>query len=121
MPSTAPSRSQAAQGITVVIATGDSGSATCNVYPETAAQYSLAVSGLASTPFNLAVGGTDFDDVNTWSTYWNATNNTSTLSSAKSYISEMTWTKSCARSGLSTLCASVSNSGIDLIARRRAQ
>ena len=106
----------AAQGITVVIATGDSGSATCDVYPETAAQYGLAVSGLASTPFNLAVGGTDFDDVNTWSTYWNATNNTSTLSSAKSYIPEMTWNDSCARSGLSTLCASVSSAGIDLIA-----
>ncbi|MGD1155696.1 MAG: protease pro-enzyme activation domain-containing protein [Terriglobia bacterium] len=106
----------AAQGITVVIATGDSGSTTCDVYPETAAQYGLAVSGLASTPFNLAVGGTDFDDVSTWSTYWNATNNTSTLSSAKSYIPEMTWNDSCARSGLSTLCASVSSDGIDLIA-----
>ncbi len=64
----------------------------------------------------MAVGGTDFDDVNTWSTYWNATNNTSTLSSAKSYIPEITWNDSCARSGLSTLCASVSSAGIDLIA-----
>jgi subtilase family serine protease len=106
----------AAQGITVVIASGDSGSATCDVYPETAAQYGLAVSGLASTPFNVAVGGTDFDDVNAWSTYWNATNNPSTLASAKSYIPEMTWNDSCARSGLSTLCASVSSDGSDLIA-----
>jgi subtilase family serine protease len=105
----------AAQGITVVIASGDSGSATCDAYPETAAQYGLAVSGLASTPFNVAVGGTDFDDVNTWSTYW-STNNSSTWSSAKSYIPESTWNDSCARSGLSTSCASVSSDGSDLIA-----
>ena len=30
----------------------------------------LAVSGLASTPYNVAVGGTDFDQVNKWSSYW---------------------------------------------------
>jgi subtilase family serine protease len=105
----------AAQGITVVIASGDSGSATCDVYPETAAKYGLAVNGLASTPFSVAVGGTDFDDANTWSTYWNSTNS-STWSSAKSYIPESTWNDSCARTGLSASCASVSSHGTDLIA-----
>jgi subtilase family serine protease len=108
----------AAQGITVVIASGDRGSAVCDAYVgETAAQYGLAVSGFASTPFNVAVGGTDFDDVNTWSTYWNASNsNTSTWLTAKSYIPESTWNDSCARSGLSTSCATVSTDGSDLIA-----
>jgi hypothetical protein len=105
----------AAQGITVVIASGDSGSATCDVYPETAAKYGLAVNGLASTPFSVAVGGTDFDDANTWSTYWNSTNSSS-WSSAKSYIPESTWNDSCARTGLSASCASVSSHGTDLIA-----
>ena len=38
---------------------------------ETAAQYGLAVTGIASTPFNVAVGGTDFNDVSNWSQYWN--------------------------------------------------
>ena len=53
----------AAQGITVLMAAGDSGSAGCDrVVGETAAQYGLAVSGFASTPFNVAVGGTDFND-----------------------------------------------------------
>src|SRR5882672_2822681 len=47
----------AAQGITVVVSTGDSGSAGCDptgVSPN-AAVNGLAVSGIASTPFNVAV------------------------------------------------------------------
>ena len=52
----------AAQGITVLLGAGDSGSAGCDSVElgEIAAQYGLAVSGFASTPFNVAVGGTDF-------------------------------------------------------------
>ena len=66
----------AAQGITVLMAAGDSGSAACDrVAGETAAQYGLMVSGLASTPFNVAVGGTDFNDVSDPTTYWSLTNN----------------------------------------------
>lgn len=47
----------AAQGITVVIASGDSGSAGCDYSQagEFAAQFGLNVSGMASTPFNVAV------------------------------------------------------------------
>ncbi len=110
----------AAQGITIVVAAGDAGSATCDRLPnEIAAQYGLAVSGTASTPFNVAVGGTDFNDVNTWSTYWSSTNNSSTLSSALSYIPEITWNDSCARSGQASSCASAGSdtpAGIDLVA-----
>ena len=51
----------AAQGQTVLVSTGDSGSAGCdNPNSETYASYGLAVNGLASTPYNVAVGGTDF-------------------------------------------------------------
>jgi subtilase family serine protease len=62
----------AAQGITVVVATGDSGSAACDsrTTGESAAQYGLAVNGLASTPFNVALGGTDFNDTSAFFTYW---------------------------------------------------
>jgi len=92
----------AAQGITVLIAAGDSGSAGCDSanFGETAAQYGLAVSGLASTAFNVAVGGTDFnvDSSDAW-TYWNVTNTSPSQSSAKSYIPESTWNDSCAASG----------------------
>jgi subtilase family serine protease len=90
----------AAQGITILVASGDMGSGMCGVQSgEPATPYGLAVSGVASTPFNMAVGGTDFNDLNTWSTYWSSTNNSTTLSSALSYIPEMTWNDSCARSG----------------------
>jgi hypothetical protein len=110
----------AAQGITIVVAAGDAGSAGCDrMAGETAAQYGLAVSGTASTPFNVALGGTEFNDSNNWSTYWSATNNTTTLSSALSYIPEMTWNDSCARSGQASSCASAASdtpAGIDLIA-----
>ncbi len=55
----------ATQGIAVTVSTGDSGSAGCDSNtPNTnnAATYGLMVNGLASTPYNIAVGGTD--------TYW---------------------------------------------------
>jgi hypothetical protein len=51
----------AAQGITVVVSSGDSGSAGCD--DENTQQFALkgaAVNGFASTPYNVAVGGTDF-------------------------------------------------------------
>jgi len=54
----------AAQGISITVSTGDSGSAGCDadtVGFGTAASAGLAVNGLASTPWNVAVGGTDFD------------------------------------------------------------
>jgi trimeric autotransporter adhesin len=51
----------AAQGQTVLVASGDSGSAGCDdPNQEDFAVDGLAVSGFASTPFNVAVGGTDF-------------------------------------------------------------
>ena len=112
----------AAQGITVVIASGDSGSAGCDSAQagETAAQFGLAVSGLASTPFNVAVGGTDFNDLADAATYWNLTNASPGQNSAISYIPEMPWNDSCASSGLLTGCATpdatVLAAGIDLAA-----
>jgi sugar lactone lactonase YvrE len=51
----------AAQGITVLVSSGDSGSAGCD--DDDIQSYAVAgqaVNGLASTPYNVAVGGTDF-------------------------------------------------------------
>jgi hypothetical protein len=108
----------AAQGITVIIAAGDNGSAACDdPSTETAAQYGLFVDGTASTPFNVAVGGTDFNDVGSAASYWNTTNSAVTFSSAKSYIPEMTWNDTCANTGSLTGCAAgVESNGIDLVA-----
>ncbi|HET9180120.1 MAG TPA: Ig-like domain repeat protein [Terriglobia bacterium] len=104
----------AAEGITVLVASGDEGPATCdNPGYENAANNGLAVSGIASTPFNVAVGGTDFGNP---STYFNSTSNSTTQSSAKSYVPEITWNDSCGRSGLATDCPSVSSVGQDLAA-----
>ena len=53
----------AAQGISVTVSTGDSGSASCDgdtSDPPPAASLGLSVSGISSTPYNIAVGGTDY-------------------------------------------------------------
>jgi Pro-kumamolisin, activation domain/Bacterial Ig-like domain (group 3) len=88
----------AAQGITVLIAAGDSGSAGCDSQDNQSpapAEFGLQVSGFASTPYDVAVGGTDFNDLASPSTYWNATNAPTTQASAKGYIPEFPWDDSC--------------------------
>ena len=50
----------AAQGITVLEAAGDSGSAGCDGNGSPYAEGGLGINNWASTPFNIAVGGTDF-------------------------------------------------------------
>jgi len=91
----------AAQGITVVVSSGDSGSAGCDdPHSEAVAGRGLSVNGLASTPFNIAVGGTDFDVLTTkFSSYVGATN-TATYTSALGYIPETTWNDSTVHDGL---------------------
>jgi hypothetical protein len=55
------------------------------------------VNNTASTPYNVAVGGTDYSDVlsGTVNKYWAATNS-ATFGSALSYIPEIPWNDSCA-------------------------
>ncbi len=55
----------------------------------------FAVNGLASTPYDLAVGGTDFDPT-TESQYWTSANQAGTLASATTHIPEIVWNDSCA-------------------------
>jgi len=78
----------AAQGMSVFVASGDSGSATCDSSQAVAATGGLGVNGLASTPYSVAVGGTRFDDN---AASWNRTNNIFSLSSARGYIPETVW------------------------------
>lgn len=92
----------AAQGMTVMVSSGDNGAAGCDD-PSYAAQYGLSVNGNASTPYNVAVGGTDFNQYNKWTTYWNSANNPTTQQSAKGYIPETTWNDSCTNSLAVTL------------------
>jgi hypothetical protein len=53
------------------------------------------VSGIASTPYNVAVGGTDFQDAFNPTTYWNTANDPTTQESALGYIPESTWNSTC--------------------------
>jgi hypothetical protein len=108
----------AAEGITILVSSGDSGSDACDFNPTAGTDWAttgLSVNGIASTPFNVVVGGTDFNDVSNPSTYWRSTNNSINQSSAKSYIPEQTWNGSCARLGLNG-CANLVNNGLDLLA-----
>lgn len=86
----------ASEGVSVFVSAGDEGAASCDAN-QPVSQYGVAVSGFASTPYNVAVGGTDFGDTyaGTVSQYWN-TKNTGTFGSAKSYIPEIPWNDSCA-------------------------
>jgi Pro-kumamolisin, activation domain/Bacterial Ig-like domain (group 3) len=91
----------AAQGISVFVSTGDSGSDSCDD-GSLNSTFGLSVSGSASTPFNIAVGGTDFNDALNPTMFWN---DTAALATAKSYIPEIPWNDSCASSGSLTACS----------------
>jgi hypothetical protein len=93
----------AAQGITVLVASGDSGSAGCDAAGYQGASDGLAVNGLASTPYNISVGGTDFYMPNGGTAFWNAANSATTEASAKGYIPEIPWNQSCANSVFGTV------------------
>ncbi len=82
----------AAQGITYVVSSGDQGAYTCydgtNLGP-------LSVNVFASSPYAVAVGGTEFNTATNTATYWAAKNDATTLASALSYIPETVWNDSC--------------------------
>ena len=90
------------EGVSIFVSAGDEGAASCDAN-KTNATHGIGVSGFASTPYNVAVGGTDFGDsfAGTNSTYWNSTN-TATFGSARSYIPEIPWNDSCAGALLSS-------------------
>ena len=84
------------EGVSIFVSAGDEGAASCDAN-QSIATHGISVSGYASTPFNVAVGGTDFADtyLHDDATYWNSTN-TAAYGSAKSYIPEIPWNNSCA-------------------------
>ena len=85
----------AAEGITVLVASGDNGAAGCDsAVSGNPAANGPAVNGVASTPYNVAVGGTQFNDGAQPSTFWNDTNSPQ-YSSALGYIPEAAWNESC--------------------------
>jgi Pro-kumamolisin, activation domain/Bacterial Ig-like domain (group 3) len=83
----------AAQGITYTLSTGDTGSAGC---ARGSTIGTTAISALASTRFNVAVGGTQFNDTANPAKYWNPSQNA--IATALSYIPENVWNESTATS-----------------------
>ncbi len=98
-------QSAAAAGVSVFVSSGDAGASTCAPFfsgGDSQAYSGIGVTGWGDTPYNVSVGGTDFEDLynsleggSPQSTYWNSSNGT-TYGSAKSYIPEIPWNDSCA-------------------------
>jgi subtilase family serine protease len=86
-----------AEGISVFVATGDSGPEDCAPNFTSPAKFGIGVNGWASTPYNVAVGGTDFSDTfdGTNRDYW-GTSHGAPWGTAKSYVPEMAWNDTCA-------------------------
>jgi hypothetical protein len=107
----------AAEGITYTVSSGDSGAALC-ADPATAsatgANANPSVNILASSPYTVAVGGTEFNEGNctmglngsghevltcdSEAVYWNDTNSNTTgtlYQSARGHIPEVVWNEAC--------------------------
>lgn len=90
----------AAQGITVLVAAGDAGSGTCD-QNKSYANYGLTVNAIASTPYNTAIGGTDFQTLYGDNGKFGSSNNSTTKASVSAYIPETTWNNTCTNEQLS--------------------
>jgi trimeric autotransporter adhesin len=85
----------AVQGIAVTVSSGDSGSAGCdNADTQTIASHGFGVNALASTPYTVAVGGTDFGTLAANFSNYVSTANGRNYTSALGYIPETTWNNS---------------------------
>ncbi|MBZ5592993.1 MAG: S53 family peptidase [Acidobacteriia bacterium] len=84
----------AAQGITVLVSSGDSGAAECDAASAATAVHGAGVNGLCSTPSSTCVGGTEFNDKSSASLYWSSAADPVTKASAVRYIPETTWNDS---------------------------
>jgi len=87
-----------AEGTSIFVSAGDQLTGPCNFdLSKAAVTDGLGVNGMASTPYNVAAGGTDFTDAASGdqSTYWSSSNS-SAYESALKYIPEVPWNNSCA-------------------------
>lgn len=96
----------AAQGQSIIAASGDSGSTACFVSPTTtnptlAVQQALAVSYPSSSQYATAVGGTEIDStsnnsayITSGTAYWSGQQSTDSITSALQYLPEIVWNDS---------------------------
>lgn len=88
----------AAQGITYFVSTGDNGTAGCDDPSVAPATNPISVNLIASTAFNVAVGGTEFNENGDPTKYWGS--EPPVQESAISYIPENVWNESSLANGL---------------------
>jgi len=86
------------QGQTVVVSSGDSGAAGCDLANATTATRGQGVNGMCTSQFSTCVGGTQFNDTASPSTWWSSSNDAGGAS-ALSYIPEVAWNESGANGG----------------------
>ncbi len=86
----------AAEGVSIFVSSGDEGAASADAN-RIRATHGIGISGFASTPNNVAVGGTDTSVffTNTTSQYFNTANGPN-FQTAISYFPEIPWNDSCA-------------------------
>ena len=91
----------AAEGITVFVSAGDAGAAQCDgnlqqagYEPQGPALNGPTINGTSSTPYNISIGGTQFNEGVNVATYWSL-NDDSVQGSAYGYIPEQIWNLSC--------------------------
>jgi len=103
----------AAQGQTVISASGDQGSTACSgdTHLSATQQMAVVVNYPASSAYVTGMGGTEIssaDSTSTNSTYWIASTGLDVLSSAKTYIPEVVWNDDSSQFGLSASGGGVS-------------
>ena len=81
----------AAEGISVFVSSGDAGAAGCDTHNAAPPASPAAISPnyICSSGYATCVGGTEFNDAGSYSTYWGS--NSATLGSALMYIPEGAW------------------------------
>jgi len=86
----------ATEGSSVFVSAGDANAASSDRNDDDAT-HGIAVTGWGGSPYNVSVGGTDYEDgyLGNYGTYWYSYNNVF-FGSAKSYIPEIPWNGTCA-------------------------
>jgi pseudomonalisin len=112
--------SLAAQGVSITVASGDDGAAACDSASTTSipsTQY-LSTNVICASSYVTCVGGTEFNDTASPTSYWAPTNNATTKASALGYIPEGAWNEpSQTSAGKTTYEAAASGGGVSKLAK----
>jgi pseudomonalisin len=101
----------AAEGISVMVSSGDSGAAGCDGdYSTIPTTQTASINYICASSYATCVGGTEFADTSDAGNYW-STQNGSGESSAVSYIPEGAWNEPTSGTGTTTYVAAATGGG----------